>query len=293
MPKIETIEVQVLEIRWPKAGQENPRGWYSLKTNQGMISGNMKWVPQVNECLKITGVYDEWKGMRVFKFKEAMLNVPVDSQSQLLYVSERTKGIGPVLSEKIWEQFGSNWNRITAEDAKKLKINASVYELFLDQIRNLETDKKKADSIAFLMSKGCSSGMAATAWEQWEHEAIGIVNENCYRLADLPHYGFTHVDGDIRKAYGIGDRDKRRLRSATLYAMSELTSSGSTVISWSALCRELGKMKIDLSAATQVITEMFDDNSLRAFTVEGKLSMRSHYDAEMTILSFIRKAGIC
>jgi len=284
---MKTLEVKVLRIKWPKEGVENPYDNYILETDKGPAKGKIKWRPAINELLKLHGDYTEWRGMKQFSFKFAELNIPIDSRSQLKYVCERALGIGERTENAIWEKLGDDWKSINSKIAEELKIKSSAFENLKNQIANLETDKEKADTISWLMSKGCTSGSASTAWEVWEKDAIGIVNDNPYRLAELPHYGFKDVDGDVRRCFEIDDNDERRLQAAVIYCLKQLTSSGSTVIHWQQLFTMLSNLQLNLELATNCVTKMMQEKSLWGFPSEMKIALINHYNAEIAILNYL------
>lgn len=289
-----TIEVKILSILWPRPGMENPRNWYRLEcqTDFGALIcvGTIRWRPSENELLLLSGEFEAWKGQRNFKFSEARPNVPANPRAQLSYVVERTRGMGKATEEALWREFGDGWSKITPEDAAKLKVRSEVFENFRLQVESLTRDREKCDAISFLIGKGCSNALACAAWEEWESDAVGIVNADCYRLADLRNFGFADVDGRIRLEFGIGDDDPRRIKAAILYAMRQLTASGSTVISWVELIESLRAMRIPLDLARDAVGAMFENFTLRGFPASEMIALGFHYDAETAILNYIEGA---
>lgn len=286
-----TLEVKIINILWPRIGVENPRNWYRLDclTAQGSVVcvGAIRWRPSENELLVLTGEFEAWKGQRNFKFTEARPNVPANPRAQLTYVVERTRGMGPATEAAIWDKFGDGWQKMTIRDAEAVKIRADVFEHFRQQIDALANDKAKSDTITYLISRQCSNAMACAAWEAWEADAVGIVNSDCYRLADLPSFGFGDVDVKVRVSYEIGDDDPRRIKAAVIYTMRQLTGSGSTVISWVELVTKLGGLRINLQLAQAQVAAMFDDYTLRGFPGEQMVALGVHYNAETEILKYL------
>lgn len=286
---MKTIDVKVIRILWPRFGVENPRNWYKLEclTMQGGVicSGNIKWRPVENELLKLTGDFEVYKGQRQFKFREVRPNVPENSRDRLAYVVSRTRGMGPAAEAAIWAALGEEWPELTPEQAEELKIRRDAFENFKQQIEQTTQDQEHSDTVVYLTGRGCTQAMAEAAWEAWELDAVGIVNADCYRLADLPGFGFSDVDNRVRFSYEIGDDDPRRVRAAILYAMRQLTKDGSTVISAGILESRLIKMQIDISLAQQQICAMFEEFTLRGFPGSQMVALGVHYDAETEILT--------
>ncbi|MEI3002741.1 MAG: helix-hairpin-helix domain-containing protein [Victivallis sp.] len=288
---MKTIEAKILQILWPRLGVDNPRSWYRLEcqteTGTMICTGTIKWRPTENELLKLTGDFEVWKGQQCFKFAEARPNVPENPRAQLSYVVERTKGMGPATEAAIWDSLGDGWRKLSPKEAEALKIRPDVYEIFKQQLDSLVRDKEKCDAISYLIGRGCSNALACAAWEAWETDAVGIVNSDCYRLADLSGFGFADVDGKVRLSYDIGDEDPRRIKAAIIYAMRQLTGSGSTVISWVELVQKLGELKINLQLAQAAVGNMFDDFTLRGFAGEEMVALGFHYNAETEILNYL------
>jgi hypothetical protein len=260
--------------------------WYVLLTDAGKASGKMTWRPGEGERLTLSGEWGAYKGERNFNFKSAVPNVPVDPRAQLNYVCERAHGVGPALAAGIWELMGANWKNVTAGAVRG--FTEARYEAFRDSLALVTGEAEKSKAVSWLMSKGASMKMGNAAWEQWEKETIGVVQANCYRLADLPHYSFGDVDGAIREAFGIGLEDERRVQSAVLYKIRMLTSGGSTVIDWVSLkmatLELVGAHMAKMLAG--VVKGMFEDGSLKGFSGSQSIALWTDYDNEIAILGW-------
>lgn len=285
------IDVEVIRVTWPRdPTQENPRRWYRLEclANDSALvcTGKIEWRPAANDLLRLAGRYSTWKGQRVFEFKDARPRLPDQPRALLSYVVERTRGMGPATEGAIWDRFGDGWQKITAAEAKTLKIRTEAFEEFREQVEKMRHDRERAETIAWLGGCGCSTAMAAAAWERWGEGAPGVVNEDCYRLAELKNFGFWDVDRKIRHAFRIGDTDRRRLRAAILYAMNQRTASGSTVVAWVDLAADLAGMQVDVHEAAFVTAGMFG-GELVSFPDEQRIALSGHYNAEIEILKLI------
>lgn len=285
------IEVKILNILWPRIGTDNPRNWYRLEcqSEQGVVIcvGSVKWRPSENELMVLTGEFEAWKGQRNFKFSEARPFIPANPRAQLSYVVERTKGMGQAAEAAIWERFGDGWRKMDAKGAEELGIRADAYENFRQQVDALDRDAEKCNTISYLLGRQCSNAIACAAWEEWGNDTVGIVNADCYRLADLPGFGFADVDGRVRVDYEIGDDDPRRITAAIIYAMRQLTGSGSTVIPWVELIEKLRDLRINLDLVQSRVAEMFTDFTLRGFPGEQMVALGVHYNAESEILKYL------
>lgn len=279
------IGVTVIRVLFPKPDVQDSE-WYLLKTNQGIAKGAMSWRPDEYSKLMLDGDWTVRNGERQFAFKSAMLDVPTDPRAQLHYVCERTPGVGRSLEAAIWDHAGADWQTIAPGSVPRLsdKIHAEL----MIQVQALQRDGNQAKAVAWLMAKGATQKMAISAWDRWEDEATGVVTANCFQLAELPHYGFRDVDGEIRAAFGIGDDDPRRIRAAIVYTLRKMTGNGSTVIDWQALHRQCCAM---LGGYSKMITdcarELFQDGTLYGFRGSSSVALMSDYVDERDILEYV------
>jgi hypothetical protein len=282
------IKVKVTNVLYPRDGADGE--WYIIKTDKGIVKGKMSWRPQENETLALEGSYGTYQGRSEFKFTSARADIPVDSRDQLRYVCETTPGFGVAMELKIWETWGDNW----AEDVEPgivRGLKGKKFELLINSIDNLKLKCEETEAVAWLMSVGCTINMAQAAWLKWEKEAVGIAKSNCYRLAELPHYGFCHVDNGIRHRFGIADSDPRRIKAGVLYSLNQLTDQGSTLVSWYALkdaaMHNLGHMAIGL--INQCVREMFSDGILVPFPRNKDLAAANDYENAKIIWEYVNK----
>lgn len=228
--------------------------------------GIVEFEPKHGDLLELEG---DWKkstfagsmGKDEFCFKTAMLNIPTDSRALLHYACTLTKGIGPVKESEIWEAYGESWQKETGLSGIK-GISEEIAWNWQETLRRLGEHAEQTQAITLLLSKGATLNMANAAWERWKHETTGTVTENCYRLCDLPHYGFQDVDESIRVAFGIGDEDPRRVEAAVLYVIEQATGNGDTVVPMTAVTEKVCDMvrgaKGKLDAAVKVLVDRGD-----------------------------------
>lgn len=135
--------------------------------------------------------------------------------------------------------------------------------------------------------------MASAAYELWGGDTIGVVMSNPYRLAELPNYGFSHVDGAIRVHYGIGDADPRRIRAAVVYVLRQITSSGSTLVTWDALHAAcIAKLGGYHSLIVEAVREMFQEGTLKGFKSSRSVALASDFRNESTIWEYINQEAV-
>lgn len=281
------LPVTVTRVLYPPSTQEAT--WFVLLTEHGKACGSMLWRPEPGERLILVGEWDAYRGERNYKFKEAYQNVPISPRDQLVYVCERATGIGPAMMEAIWTARGNDW--LSIEPGEVPRLTGTRYDSFREAVALLETEAEKSEAIAWLMSHGATVGFAQAAWEQFGKETMGVISANCYRLTELPHHGFTDVDGQIRESFGIGNADSRRIRAAILYSLSRLTSYGDTVIDWASLkmdvCKLIGAEHEQL--VSDCVSEMFQDGGLHGFPGTQSIALGSDYRDEAAIWDWVQK----
>ena len=275
-------------------------GWYLFRAQMGgdgvacasiICKGTMGWEPKLNDAITLTGDFVVFKGERQFQFKKAEIALPDDPRGQLHYVCRRVTGIGPATEDAIWNRRGEDWRNLQYGEVRKMAH--SIYVLFTDEIANLERNMSMVRIISWLESKGCTENMAYAAYDAWESDTVGIVNENCYRLAQLPNYSFKIVDSNIRQNFGITDSDPRRIKSAVNYAMQQGTDDGSTAIPcpWHLdACRKLLPYVAD-SLIIQNVKEMNAANELHIFAAQNMMSMSRDYTNEYIISDWLRNVA--
>jgi len=281
------LEVTVERVLFP-AETVKESDWFILRTDRGIVKGTMGWRPRVSERLILTGRFAEYQGKAEFKFKTAALNIPTDSRGILHYVCEITSGLGTALEEQIWETKGLSWPEV--QDGEIPRLKGKLFDRFTESVSQVEQDRAKGGVIAQLLAAGCSMNMAVMAYEKWGKSTYGVIAHDPYRLAELPNYGFSHVDGDIRLHFGIADGDPRRVRAAVVYVLRQLTEGGSTAVKWHALNTAcLSKLGGYQDLIIEVVSEMFGDGTLKSFEGSGCVALGSDFYNESVIWKFINQ----
>jgi hypothetical protein len=279
------IEIQSIRTSLPK----ELGAWYVLDTDRGKCTGEIGWEVKEGDILILSGDWTAWQGMKQFKFKSAMPDLPTDPKHQLHYCCKRANGIGPKLEQDIWERLGEHWMNIKSGDVPKM--TDKKLQNFKMSIEALEAETEKVNLIAFLMGKGATLNLATAAWGKWSKNALGIINANCYRLSDLPNYGFGDVDKGIRMQFGITNDDPRRIKAAILYCMKLLTKSGSTAIDWAVIMTQVKNTIIGVEHQL-IIDEfeiLFKTGELVPFYNSQRIALRKDHENETIIWEFIKK----
>ena len=235
------------------------------------------------ETLKLSGEFVTYKGEKQFQFNGASITLPLDPFAQLNYVCQRTLGIGPQMTLEIWNKRGDKWRDLELGEIKKLR--AETLELFREKIREFDSDSEKAEVIAWLEDRGLSQAFAGAAYEHFRGDTAGIVNANCYRLAEVPGYGFSAVDGEIRRRFEITDDDPRRIRAGVYAAMDQISENGDTAFP---ALEHLEKSRELLQLGDELIiseVRKMEEEKLIVF-FGGEMASSEDYQREKMILEF-------
>lgn len=295
--KTEQIAVRIVKVLWPKVNMEavencteSRRGepvWYILQTDLYIAKGKMTWRPEPNERLLLTGMPTAYQGKMEFKFTEAIPNVPVNERDILKYACELTKGIGPAIEQQIWDARGEQWRSVLVDDVPALAHHDRLVNLQAT-IDRIGTEIEKTKTIGFILAHRGTLNMAGLAWEEWKTATVSTITDDPYRISDLPHYGFCHVDTSMRHSFGIGDADPRRIRAGLKYAMKQLTERGSTAIDWHMLYATAVKL-LGENHASLIVNEtklMRDSGELVMFKESKRMSLAVDFHYERSIYDY-------
>ena len=227
------ISVRVERVVYPKTDEDlgGAAAFHIFRTDAGTCKGKLSHRPKPGEVLELDGSWgvSKWNGQPEFSFVHADVCVPKDERAMLKYACEMTNGLGPASEEAIWSALGGKWREISVGDVRG--VSPQKVCALQETISFIETHAEKAGTVAWLMSVGCTFGMAEAAFAQWKARTREVVNEDCYRLASLPRFSFRDVDERVRAKFGIGRDDPRRVDACLLHYVRMLTESD-TVALW-------------------------------------------------------------
>lgn len=222
-----------------------------LLTSAGKATGMLPFYPETGMRLKLTGERREYNGELQFKFSRALHDAPADPKALLDYVASIAKGIGPKTAERIWAEYGAEWQ--TRIDDMKPSVSLALHRT----MDALAANKARSELTVYMISIGGSPRMADAAWAAWGENAAATIEANPYLLATLPGLGFKTVDGDIRKHFKIGDSDIRRATAAIDYALRDMMeSSGDSVVSRDALYSQFHELNVPRAVASIAMAKL-------------------------------------
>lgn len=229
-----------------------------LLTSIGKATGMLPFYPESGMRLKLTGERREWNGELQFRFTRALHDAPADPKALLDYVATIAKGVGPKTAEKIWSDYGTDWQAHIDE------MKPSVSNALRRTMDALAANKARFDLTVYMVSIGGSPRMADAAWAAWGENASATIEANPYLLATLPGIGFKTVDGDIRRHFKIKDEDIRRAVAAIDYALRELMEqSGDSVVRRDALYSQFHELGISRAVASLALAKLIRAERIR------------------------------
>ena len=171
------------------------------------------------------------------------------------------KGVGPKMARRIVEAFGDKTLEVIESDPDSLsKVQGIGKKRAAWILSEWEAQKEIRNIMLFLQSHDVAPAHAARIYKAYGNDAIRIVRENPYRLADdIWGIGFRTAD-QIAEKMGIGKDRFMRLRSGILYALHQFSDRGHCF----AYRRELIESSSELLEAEQELLEITLDDMIRA-----------------------------
>ena len=180
----------------------------------------------------VFNLYGSWKvnpkyGQQ-FCFQKCEETLPATIGGLQKYLgSGLIKGIGPVYAGKIVEHFGEKTLDILDKDPDKLSEVQGIGKVRIAKIKKSWLEQKEIKNIMlFLQSYNVSTSLATKIFKQYGSQAIQIVTENPYRLADdIWGVGFKTAD-TIAENLGFDHERYERLRSGIMYTLNKFSDEG-------------------------------------------------------------------
>jgi exodeoxyribonuclease V alpha subunit len=192
------------------------------------IVGNLSGV-NPGESLKLTGkwVHNKRFGEQ-FQVERFEVTVPATLHGIQKYLaSGLIKGIGPIMSERIVEEFGLHTLEVIEKTPEKLSEVEGIGPKRISMITKAWEEQKEIKEIMiFLQGHGVSAAYSAKIYKHYGNQSIEIVRENPYHLAhDIHGIGFITAD-KIAQNLGIDRNSLIRAKAGLIYVLNQLTEEG-------------------------------------------------------------------
>ena len=167
-----------------------------------------------------------------FKADSYMENLPTKTEDMVKYLgSGMVKGIGKAKAELIVNHFGDDALRIVDEEPSRLLevkgIGKGNIKMIVD---SLEEQRSIRSIMVFLKSYDLPNAIAKRIYKHYGDNAVAVLRENPYRLADEVDYiGFKKAD-DVARKMGFEEDCPFRIRSGIIYALRQAVDDGNTYL---------------------------------------------------------------
>ncbi len=175
--------------------------------------------------------------------------LPQTAEGVALWLRRRVPGIGPTFARAIVEHFGAE--RVFAEldrDPERLRevrtkagraISRRAVERAVEAWREVATIREVE---TFLFAHGIGAGLAARLVRTYGADVVAVLEDDPYRLTEVPRIGFRVADR-VARSLGVELDAPQRLRAGLLFALGEAAADGNVFLPspelWQAAARLL------------------------------------------------------
>lgn len=198
------------------------------KQTQITVSGYTPNI-KIGQEVKITGSFIiHPKFGKQFKAQECISTMPNSLSGIKKYLgSGIIKGIGPAYADKLVNYFGQNILEVIDKNPTRLQEVNGIGPKKIEKIVSAWQEQKEiANIIVFLQEKNISCNIAVKIYKKYKQEAIAILSDNPYRLADeIWGIGFKTAD-EIAQKLGFDLIRKERIAAGINYTITTATQQG-------------------------------------------------------------------
>ncbi|MEM7131560.1 MAG: AAA family ATPase [Chloroflexota bacterium] len=236
------------------------------------IIGNMAGI-NVGESVELLGqwtVHPEYGRQFLVEQMRTVLPATITGIEKYLG-SGLIKGIGPVMAKRIVKHFGHDTLTVIEDDPARLIETPGIGGKRVNLIRNAWAEQKAIkDVMIFLQGNGVSTSLATRIYKQYGDEAIGIVKQDPYRLAqDIFGIGFLTAD-KIAQSMGIAPDAPQRVAAGIAYALNQATDDGHVLLPTSELLtRATELLEVAPSQAGMGIVHLLGSDQIRVANTPG------------------------
>ena len=141
--------------------------------------------------------------------------------------SSLVKGIGPVLAGRLVDCFGDETLRVIEEQPERLTEAPGVGPRRVESIKRAWEEQQEIRGVMlFLQGHGVSAAYSTRIYKTYGQDAVGVIQENPYRLAqDVRGIGFITAD-KIARQMGIDEHSPHRAQAALEHLLLEQADEG-------------------------------------------------------------------
>ncbi len=238
------------------------------------VVGNL---PEMNpgEWLRLTG---QWathaRHGRQFQVDICEKSVPATTDGIRRYLgSGMIRGIGPVMAERIVNQFGADTLEVIDSHPERLREVIGIgQKRILSIVKSWEEQRAIKEVMLFLQSHGVSTNLAVKIYKTYGDEAMQVVQQTPYRLVkDVHGIGFKTAD-KIAQALGLAHDDPGRVEAGIAYTLNRMAEDGHVYMPQESLEPEAAEiLSVPLATVTQVIDQLESSDFIKRETLVYKM----------------------
>lgn len=198
------------------------------------------------------------------------------------------KGVGPVTAKRMVKHFGVEILEIIDKTPERLNEVPGIGPKRVQRIAKAWLEQKAVkDVMVFLQGHGVSTTYAVKIYKTYGDDAISLVSENPYRMAeDIWGIGFVTAD-KIARALGVAEDSVGRLRAGLLYVLGQASDSGHVYLPREALLTQASEiLKLEPDRLAEVIPPMLEEKVLMAD--DDAIYLPSLYFCEVGVANRLR-----
>jgi len=207
------------------------------------------------------------------------------------------KGIGPTYAEKLVNYFGNDVLTVIEKTPQLLHKVDGIGPKRVETITNAWKDQKEiANVMVFLQGKGISTIYATKIYKTYGQDAVGIISENPYRLADeIWGIGFKKADA-VAQQLGFEFNSLKRITSGTLFAISQELSKGHLYVELETLKEKIFELlELDRQETKQTMKmalhNLYNTEKIKLLTQDDQhlVTLSQYYYSEKGVAQALEK----
>jgi len=255
----------------PDTGYTVARVQPSGKRHLVAVVGKLLGV-QVGEALRLEG---EWSSHpehgRQFNVAIWQAVLPTEVEGIRKYLgSGLIKGIGPKLAERIVNQFGVDTLRVIEQEPQRLSEVPGLGRKKDDIVRAWSEQQGIKALMTLLQGHGITPALAIKIYRHYGEQALGVVQQQPYRLADeVFGIGFLTAD-EVAQAQGVRHDDPFRLGAGLRHVLGAAANEGHCFLPRDELIIRAAKLLgVDEAAVAATFQRLDAAAELQVDEVEG------------------------
>jgi exodeoxyribonuclease V alpha subunit len=231
-----------------------------------------------------------------FKFNQAELVLPSGKAGVARYLSGVTAGVGIVKAQRIVEALGEDALELIQQDPAMLEhpdLSFLTEQQKEDIAQDLSQNSIQAELAGMIVRDGVGMGTVSKIMQKYGNDAVQVVKENPYILADeVWGIGFKKAD-EIAQAVGVEPNSPFRVEAAINYLLQEAGSEGHVYLEPATIVQKcigrkglLEASGVDVSNIARANQKIIDEG--RCVREGDAVYAKSLYEAETTTAAAVR-----